>query len=99
MDAEALERQAIKIIDQLPLKFRQLESLARSTPTLRLAIAFYREFTKDPKALLHLDYLVRFGDENLALYQFRQKNGYSFATTEDLKERELHKYDLYSRFD
>jgi hypothetical protein len=64
-----------------------------------LAVAFYREFTKDPKALLNLDYLVRFGDENLALFQFRQKNGYSTGISEDLKEREAHKYDLYSRFD
>jgi hypothetical protein len=85
VDAEALERQAIKIIDQLPVKFRQIESLARSTPTLRLAVAFYREFTKDPKALLHLDYLVRFGDENLALFQFRQKNGNSAGISEELK--------------
>ena len=81
------------------MKFRQIETLARSTPTLWLAVAFYREFTKDPKALLHLDYLVRFGDENLALYLFRQKNGYSAGISEELKERQEHKYDLYSRFD
>ena len=46
-----------------------------------------------------LDYLIRFGDENLAVYQHRQQKGFDSEITTDLKEREAHKYDLYSRFD
>jgi hypothetical protein len=45
-----------------------------------------------------LDYLVKYGDSNLALYEFRLKNPNRDIPT-DLLDRETHKYDLYSRFD
>ena len=99
IDSEALERQAIKIIDQLPEKFQEIEGLARKTTIIGLAVAFYREFTQDTQALPVLDYLVKFGDENLALYHYRQQQGYNAVVTENIKDREAHKYDLYHKFD
>ena len=70
---------------------------------MRLVVQYYREFNKEvikaPEAVLKmLDYIVKYGDSNLAIYDYRQKN-LSSDLPNDLQEREAHKYDLYSRFD
>jgi hypothetical protein len=44
-----------------------------------------------------LGYMVKHGDENLAVYEYRSKN--SGELPYELKDREAHKYDLYSKFD
>lgn len=47
--------------------------------------------------LRFLRHITTFGDENLAVYEFKKNNPGEELTTE-LKAREEHKYDLYKRF-
>lgn len=65
---------------------------------------YYREFNKDvipesDKCIQMLGYMVKYGDENLAVYEYRCKNLDKTELPQDLKDREAHKYDLYSKFD
>ncbi len=67
------------MVSQLVDKFRTIESLLKDTDIMKLAVLYYREFNKDvikspESTLAMLDYLVKHGDSNLALYEFRQKN-------------------------
>jgi hypothetical protein len=43
--------------------------------------------------------MTKYGDENIAGYDYRVKNPTAKDLPEELKEREAHKYDLYSKFD
>ena len=67
-------------------------------------VMYYREFNKDvipqsDQCISMLGYMVKHGDENLAVYEYRTKNPAGTELTQDLKDREAHKYDLYAKFD
>jgi hypothetical protein len=46
-----------------------------------------------------LEYINKHGDENLAVYEFRNQKGSDATLPDDLKLREQHKYYLYSNYD
>lgn len=104
VDALALERQAIRLVEQLVGKFGLIEGLLKDK-CMKQLVQFYREFNKEvitstkEESLSMLGYVVAHGDENLALFEFKRKNGEKSDVPENLKLREEHKYDLYSRFD
>ena len=46
-----------------------------------------------------LSYVSKYGDQNLAIYNFKKNNPKEIQISEELKQREAHKYDLYRRLD
>ena len=97
-EAVALERQAIKMVEQLAPKFQEIQRKIQSA-TINELVSYYKEFNSIPKeSLPMLSYLVQNGDENLAKFEFKKSNP-GKAIPQDIEEREEHKYDLYNRFD
>ena len=67
-------------------------------------VMYYREFNKDviaqsDQCISMLGHMVKYGDENLAVYEYRFKNPGKAELPQDLKDREAHKYELYAKFD
>lgn len=57
VDASSMERQAIKMVEQLVTKFEHLEAQFKSK-TMKDMIAYYQEFNSDSQALPLLAYLA-----------------------------------------
>jgi hypothetical protein len=74
VDASALERQAIKLVSGLVEKFGQIETLLRDKTIVDL-VQYYRDFTLDEAPLQMLAYLSKHGDDNVAVHDYRKKNG------------------------
>ena len=66
-----MERQVIKLVEQLVPKFRALETQLTTKSTLDL-ISYYQEFTQDSRALPLLTYISKHGDSNLAMFNARK---------------------------
>eukprot|EP00347_Sterkiella_histriomuscorum_P024302 403331603 len=98
IDASSMERQSISMVEQLITKFKDLEQLIQSKVVKDL-ICYYQEFNSDPTSLPMLQYISKFGDENLAVYNYKKSNPGVKNLGQDLLNRESHKYDLYTRFD
>lgn len=87
------------MVSQLVPKFLEVSRLLTGTDQLMARVVqYYREFNNEgEKCIPMLAYMVVHGDENVALWEFRRGN--KGAVSQELNDREAHKYDLYSRFD
>ena len=90
-----MERQVIKLVEQLVSKFKELEGLFTSKQFKEL-VYFYEEFNNDSSALPLLRYISENGDSNLVFYQAKQRKE---PLTSEIQSREEHKYDLYQKFE
>ncbi|CDW76193.1 UNKNOWN [Stylonychia lemnae] len=98
VDASGMERQAIRMVEQLIQKFKHIEGCIQQK-NIKNLIAYYQEFNSDFEALPMLKYISAQGDENLAIYNYKKVNTAAKNIPQDLALREQHKYDLYAKFD
>lgn len=79
VDSQALERQAIRMVEQLVARFTDIQTLLQKDDVIKQAVEYYKGFSSDVMVkgeipLGMLSYMVEHGDQNVAIWTFQKTN-------------------------